>query len=264
VVLAPPITSRRNPLVSRFRAAAGGDGETMLLDGDHLVTAALDADVAIDVVALVVDRMPPALVARLTAVLPPARLVPVTPAVLEALSPVRTPSGIVALAGRPRRTARDVLQGPGVLAIAAVDVQDPGNVGGIIRSAEAGGASAVIATGGSADPFGWKALRGSMGSAFRLPISRIDSIEIALDAAREAGCQIVAAAGAATTSLYDVDLRQPSLVLLGREGEGLGEAVLARADVRLAIPMERPVESLNVAVAAGVIVYEARRQRRDC
>ena len=260
-MLAPPISSRRNPLVARFRAAADGDDDTMLLDGDHLVAEALDAGRTLEVVAFVADRIPSGLLARVTAALAADRLVPVTPLVIEALSPVRTPSGIVALASRPRWALVDCLRAAHALVLMAVDIQDPGNLGAIVRSAEAGGATAVVGTSAGADPFGWKALRGSMGSALRLPLARIASVALAIDAARKAGCQVVAATGGIGTSLYDIDLRPPSLVLLGREGDGLSEADAARADRRLTIPMERPVESLNVAVAAGLIVYEARRQR---
>jgi TrmH family RNA methyltransferase len=141
-----------------------------------------------------------------------------------------------------------------------VDVQDPGNLGAIVRVAEAAGATAVLAAGASADPFGWKALRGSMGSAFRLPLARRITLEAALDRARAGRCQIVASV-LSGTPLHAVDLSGPTCLFVGSEGRGLPAAVTSAADVRLAIPMERPVESLNVAVAAAVILYEARRQR---
>jgi TrmH family RNA methyltransferase len=172
------------------------------------------------------------------------------------------PSGIVALASRPRWAANDFVRHPDALVIVAVDVQDPGNLGALVRSAEAGGATAVVTTMGGADPFGWKALRGSMGSALRLPVARVDALDAVLDAARRAGCRVVATASRAGTPLHETDLRPPTLVLLGSEGEGLRGPLIEGADERLAIPMAPPVESLNVAVAAGLIVYEARRQRR--
>lgn len=248
--------------MARFRAVAeGNDDARLLLDGDHLVGEALASGIALEVVAFVADRTPAALVARLTASLPADRLAPVSAAVLAALSPVRSPSGVAALAFRPDWPTEPMLHDPRALVLVAVEVQDPGNVGAVVRSAEAGGATAVLATAGSADPFGWKALRGSMGSALRLPLGRAHAVEPIIDTARAAGCQILAAAGSSGTSLYDLDLRGPTVILLGREGEGLPAAAIERADRRLAIPMTPPVESLNVAVAAGVIVYEARRQR---
>lgn len=257
---ASPLSSRRNPLVARFRAAARDDRAVMLLDGDHLVAEALGAGIALDTVALVPDKVPQSLQQRLRHAVPPERLVSVTAALMDALSPVHTPSGIVALAARPATSLGALFASP-ALVVMAVEVQDPGNLGAMMRSAEAGGASGLLTTRGTADPFGWKALRGSMGSALRLPIAAVDSIGEAVAHARNAGCRTLAAAGDGERSLYDIDLRQPVLVLLGREGQGLPEEALAAADERLRIPMQPPVESLNVAVAAALIVYEARRQR---
>lgn len=257
---ATPLSSRRNPLVARFRAAARDDRGVMLLDGDHLVGEALDAGVALDTVAVVPDQVPAPLLARLERAMRDDRLVPVTASLMEALSPVHTGSGVVALAARPAWALDAVFAAP-ALVVMAVEVQDPGNLGAIVRSAEAGGATGLITTPGTADPFSWKALRGSMGSALRLPIAAVDSIGEAVAHARNAGCRTLATAGDGATVIYDVNLRDPVLVLVGREGHGLPEAALAAADERLRIPMQAPVESLNVAVAAALIVYEARRQR---
>ena len=254
------ITSRQNPLVARFRAAAAGDGEWMLLDGAHLLDEALAAGVPVDIVAADPDRIASDVLdtwSRLASM----RVVTVSAGVLAAMSPARTPSGVVALAARPRRPLRDMFARRDALVVAAVDIQDPGNIGAIVRAAEAGGATAVVATTGGADPFGWKALRGAMGSAFRLPVARVSSIDEAVDVARTAGLQVVAAAGNAGTPMDHVGMIGPTLLLLGNEGQGLRPDLVDRADVRASIPMAPPVESLNVAVAAGLLVYEARRQR---
>lgn len=258
----PRITSRQNPLVARFRAAAEGDDRWMLLDGPHLVAEALAAGLAIDCVAVEAGRTEvPDLAAVLRGVAGD-RVVTVSRSVLDAISPVRTPEGIVALAERPRHVAAGVLRhGAPALVVCAVDVQDPGNVGAIVRAAEAGGATGVLTTTGTADAFGWKALRGAMGSAFRLPIASGLTPDEAVFEARAAGLQVVATAGHGHTPMEAADLRPPTLLLLGSEGRGLPAGVLDAADVRLSVPMAPPVESLNVAVAAGVIVYEARRQR---
>jgi TrmH family RNA methyltransferase len=140
-------------------------------------------------------------------------------------------------------------------------VQDPGNLGAIVRVAEAAGATGVVAAGGSANPFGWKALRGSMGSALRLPIASEPAAENAVAEARRHGCRIVATVPRDGRSLYDVDLAGPLQVLIGGEGRGLASALTDLADERVTIPMQAPVESLNAAVTAALIVYEARRQR---
>jgi TrmH family RNA methyltransferase len=120
--------------------------------------------------------------------------------------------------------------------------------------------SGLVAAGASADPFGWKALRGSMGSALRLPIATASADE-ALDLARAAGFRIVAMAAHGGRSLFTMDLNGPVAALVGGEGPGLPPEILARADETVSIPMRAPVESLNAAVAAALVAYEAFRQR---
>lgn len=141
------------------------------------------------------------------------------------------------------------------------DLQDPGNVGAIVRAAEACGATGIVCGQRTADPFGWKALRGSMGSSFRLPIAIKQPLDEALATARANGLRILATVARGGTTLPDCDLRKPAAILLGGEGGGLPATLIAQADERLSIPMQAPVESLNVSVAAALVVYEATRQR---
>jgi TrmH family RNA methyltransferase len=130
-----------------------------------------------------------------------------------------------------------------------------------VRVAEAGGASGVVVAGTSADPYGWKALRGSMGSALRLPIERTSLLDDAVRGARARGCRLIATLPRGGRALGEVDLRSAAAILIGGEGAGLPEAIVRQADERLSIPMRPPVESLNAATAAALVVYEARRQR---
>ncbi len=256
------ISSRQNPLVAEFRAAAIHDDHRVLLDGPHLLREALGAGLEIEVAAFAADLDGSSELHRLQAQIPSDRCVLATRPVLHAMSPARTPSGVVALARRPSAsTLAAALARADALVVGAVDVQDPGNSGAIVRAAEAGGATAVVTTTGGADPFGWKALRGAMGSAFRLPLARAGSSAELLEQVRAAGLQVVAAIGRGGLPYYDVDLTGPTAVLLGAEGLGLPPLVLDAADVHVSIPMTPPVESLNVAVTAALLVYEARRQR---
>ena len=175
------IASRKNPLVLLARRVAEGDPQErgrMLLDGLHLVQEARAAGLVIQTAAFATRALGAAdgEARRLATSLGNVgcRVVQVSDAVMEALSPVSTPSGIVALAARPRHELAAMLP-PAVAApllCVVADVQDPGNLGAIVRVAEAGGAAGVIVCGVSADPFGWKALRGAMGSAFRVPVVR--------------------------------------------------------------------------------------------
>jgi TrmH family RNA methyltransferase len=250
-------------VVARYRAAARGDSaDVLLLDGAHLVSEALMASVPLQHVmvsseAAASSEIEP-LLARAT-----AQRVDVAVAsakVMEAASPVRSTSPIIALANR-HDLESDVYATVPPLVVIACDVQDPGNLGAIVRVAEAAGASGMMAAGQCADPFGWKALRGSMGSALRLPIATRATADDAVAEARRHHCRIAATVPRNGTPLFAADLRAPLAILIGGEGPGLPPAIVKAADVRLTIPMEQPVESLNAAVTAALVVYEARRQR---
>jgi TrmH family RNA methyltransferase len=255
---ARPITSRHNPIVPRFRHAARARDSDVLIEGMTLIGEAVRARWPIVLAAATREAIDaaPDLWRELSAA---AECVDVTESVLAAISPARTPSGAVALA-RPRSLALEDLPAPASLAIVAVGVQDPGNVGAIVRSAEALGASCAIACDGSADPFGWKALRGAMGSSFRLPIVRATTSGAALAWARAHAMRTIGLT-LEGTPLGSADLRSPALVFVGAEGRGLPAAIVAQVDQTVTIPMTPPVESLNVAVATALLLYEARRQR---
>jgi TrmH family RNA methyltransferase len=258
------ITSRQNPLVARFREAARGDaGPVMLLDGPHLVADAIGAGVGLQIAAVTPSTVDDHALEDLIAALGRAgvEVTLVSASVMDAISPVRSPSSIVALAERRAAPDEQLYRGTAPLVVVALDVQDPGNVGAIVRVAEAAGAAGVVAAGSTANPFGWKALRGSMGSALRLPIVSGVSGEDAIADARRHGCRIVAAVPRDGASIFDIDLTGPLAIVIGGEGRGLPPALVDAADQRITIPMQAPVESLNAAVTAALIAYEARRQR---
>lgn len=255
------ISSRRNPIVERFRAAARRETDAvMLLDGAHLVREALSATIRIREAAVAADRIEDPEIAQLIAQLGAAGVETVSAIapVMAALSPVRSSSAIVVIADRPDRSTA-MFSGQPLLIIAA-GVQDPGNIGAIVRVAEAGGATGVIAAAGSADPFGWKALRGSMGSALRLPLTVVSSTP-PFDELRTRGIRIIATSPHRGRSLFDADLKGSIALVVGGEGSGLPPDQLSGADQVVTIPMRQPVESLNAAVTAALLVYEARRQR---
>ena len=174
------------------------------------------------------------------------------------------PQGIAALIAPPRFEMVDILERqPSALLIIAAGLQDPGNMGTIVRSAEAFGASGVVTTPGSVSPWNQKALRASAGSIFRVPVIPSTLEEIA-DLQTSQGIRLFAAVGAAengVVSAQDADLRQPSGILIGNEGSGLGREWLELAIERITIPCPGPVESLNAAIAASLLLYEASRQR---
>jgi TrmH family RNA methyltransferase len=256
------ISSRQNAVVKQFRQLIreGPAGGRVLLDGAHLLEEAISSGIPIDLAAFAPPLDGTALAARAAGAR--ARTVVVTPAVLAAISPVKQPSGVAAIARVGPRPLGKVLAHERALLLVLHEVQDPGNVGAAVRAAEACGATGVVTTAGTADPFGWKALRGSMGSALRVPIAaRVPLAEIP-GALRPRRISLVAALPRGGTPLPDVDLGRPCAIILGAEGAGIPEDVAALADERLSIPMRPPVESLNVAIAAALVLYEAARQRR--
>ena len=260
-----PITSRQNPFVLRCRELARRrvDG-IILLDGQHLVEEARKAGLRVEAAAAGPRLAGEPAVARMLAELEAegAEVFAATESVMEAASPVRSPSGLVAVARFDLAGPQQVFRPGSDLVVAGVGLQDPGNVGALTRVADAAGSSGLVFSAGSADPLGWKALRASSGSAFRVPMATGISPEETCAAARAAGLRVVATCPATGSDLHETDLTGPLLVLMGGEGPGLPADLIRSAEARLRIPMREPVESLNVAVAAGIVLFEAVRQRR--
>ena len=251
------ITGRRHRLVTQCRqlAAAAGDDTLVLLDGEHLVRDALAAGVRVR--TLLATEIDADLVRQAAAA--GAEVVRGTREVLEAASPVRTSSGIVGIAEWPGATLDEALGGERPLVIGLAGIQDPGNVGAIIRSADALGGTGVVAVEGTADPRSWKALRGAMGSTFRLPVARAPLADVVALAGRR-GIRMAATAARAGLPLETARLEPPLLIWLGREGGGLDPALVNGMDMTLHLHMRPGVDSLNVAVTAALVLYEARRQ----
>lgn len=260
------ISSRQNAIVKLFQAAArhrAADEAAIVLESARLLTDANAAGVEISHVVFSAGTLD-AEVRRVIEHLERAgtQVASATESVMAAASPARSPSGVVALATRPVYDLTTTLRRAPQLVLLVVGVQDPGNVGALVRSAEAAHASGVIVSGASADPFGWKAIRGSMGSVFRLPTVMAEEPRDVVRLARKRHLRILAAAPRQGQSIFDVNLLDPSLIAIGGEGPGLGSDLIAMADEVVTIPMSGRVESLNVGVAGALLLYEAFRQRR--
>ena len=260
------ITSRQNPLAQRFRAVREGrDDESIFVEGVRLCEEAARSALVIEEV-LFTDRM--ASEGRGVPLLEGlqrggVRLTEVSESVLDSVADTRTPQGIVLLARRPRcdREAFEGALGVDPLLVVLHGVNNPSNAGAMLRVAEAAGAAGVVATKGSTDLLSPKSLRSAMGSSFRLPLWSGATIAEVAGWCRARGIEIVATDLGAKASHTDVDWRGARAVLLGAEGSGLSAREVALADVCVRIPMREPVESLNVAVALSVLLYEAARQR---
>ena len=179
------------------------------------------------------------------------------PALLDSLGDTVQGQGIVLLARRP---APAVLQAGLLLGLDRV--QDPGNLGTLLRTAEAAGVDGIVLLAGCADVYSPKVLRASMGAAFRLPVLTVADADALLNLTARLQLSLVAAAGCGECEYDAHDWSAPTLLLLGNEANGVAADLLARCDRRLCIPLARGVESLNVAAAGAVMLFEAARQRR--
>ncbi|HEY9666345.1 MAG TPA: RNA methyltransferase, partial [Coleofasciculaceae cyanobacterium] len=186
--------------------------------------------------------------------------------VLKAIATTVQPDGVVATA--KRRVADDsllssdhpILSGVG---LALETVQDPGNLGTMIRTSAAAGAERLWLTTDSVDLDNPKVLRASAGQWFRMPVTVTANLQDVVRQCQERGIQVVATIPDATLSYWDIDLASPTLILLGNEAAGLNPTLASLADRQVQIPLKPGVESLNVAIAAALILYEAQRQRRN-
>ncbi len=256
---APLITSRQNARVRELRAALAdpprpGFTSPLAVEGEHLILEAIRSGLPLRTVFLSATFPAPLPLPRRTETLHLAD------DVFQSVSQTRSPQGVAALLDPPHFSLADTLRGtPLVVVLEAL--QDPGNLGTLIRSAEAFGATGVLLLPGCANPFNGKCLRASAGSLFRLPVLPADPS--VLPQLTGAGLQLLAATGHHDTSsaFHSADLARPTALLIGNEGAGLSAALLAAADSPITIPCTGPVESLNAAVAASVLLFHAQQQR---
>jgi TrmH family RNA methyltransferase len=260
------IRSRDNSLLRQVRAVRDGKIEDLIfVEGLRLCEEAYRSKLEIEAVVVSEELMRKERAAGVIAALSKVakRVASVSEKLLESVSYTKTPQGIIALARRPvaseTRLADSLPANP--LLVVLHQINNPVNVGAILRTAEAAGAAGVITTRNTSDPHSPKSLRGAMGSAFRLPIwsgaNYVDVIEWCHRRAIVTICADVEA----SDSYVDFDWAGPCALLLGPESTGFTDEELKQADRRVSIPMKGEAESLNVSVAAGILLFEAARQR---
>jgi len=276
------ITSRDNKWLKKFRAVLRGTGpehdEPIGVEGPKLIADAVRCGLVTEAL-LVSDAGERELERILTAAtesesgITRSRILRTTDRMFASVAGTEAPQGVAALFHQHAWGFEDVLRGPGPMREAAplvvvmAGVQDPGNVGTIVRSAEAFGATGVVAARGTADPWSPKALRASAGSALRLPMLRGMSVPVLLAQLKMARVRIFAAGAASHDAASDInefsaDFRDPAAIFVGSEGAGLPPEVLHASDATISIPISRAVESLNAGVAASLALFEAARQRK--
>jgi TrmH family RNA methyltransferase len=260
------ITSRKNSHVQRVRAARDGrEKELVFVEGVRLCEEAVSASLEFELVlynpSLEEGERGARLLGELRKVC--TRVLAAGEDVLASASDTKTSQGLIALARRPE-TGRGVIgrSGAAPLVVIMHGANNPSNAGAMLRVAEAAGATAAISTLGSTELLSPKALRGSMGSAFRLPLWTGASLAEALGWCAERGIRTVSTDAGAASTHTEIDWTTPRAVLVGPEAGGLSDAEARAADESVHIPMREPVESLNVAVALAVVLYEAARQRK--
>jgi len=257
------LESRDNRWLKRFRAALreppGQPPAIIGVEGLRLVEEALRSGLAIE--ALLVADSGERHLARLKALLPIAlRVLRASDRLFASVAGTDTPQGLALLVEAPVWRIEDMLGATPIVVVLA-GVQDPGNVGTILRAAEAFGATGVIACRGSAHPLAPKSVRASAGSALRLAALAGPSPDSILAHLRQCGVRQYAASLSGNQTPRDFDLRGPCAFWIGSEGAGLPPGIELSADARIRIPTAAAVESLNAAIAAAVLLYEAARQR---
>lgn len=261
------ITSRDNALLRQARAARDGKLDGLIfVEGLRLCEEGLRSDLLIEAViyseelARKENRAP--LIEALTKAA--KRVASVSEKLLESVSYTKTPQGVVVLAKRPpcgpERLAAAISRES--LIVVMHQINNPVNVGAILRTAEAAGVSGAIATQTTSDPLSPKALRGAMGSAFRLPIWTAPTYQQVVDWCARLKITTIGADAEADIAHTEVDWTGACALILGQESTGLTHEEIKAANCSVKIPMKGMVESLNVSVAAGVLLYEAARQRQ--
>jgi RNA methyltransferase, TrmH family len=236
--------------VGRRRAAR------FLAEGPNVVEAALRRDLVIEVFVT------EAALSRFGSMLADVPVHVVTDRAAKALSDTVTPVGLVAVCEVPSTSLDDVLADQPRLVAVAAEISEPGNAGTLIRIADAMGADAVVLAGNSVDPYNGKCLRASAGSIFAVPVVSETDAGGAVSALASAGLQVLATTVDGEVSLDDADLSGPTAWLFGPESHGLPAELAAMAAHRVRIPMSGGAESLNVAAAAAICLYQSSKARR--
>ncbi len=262
-----PLSSKDNKIVKNIRSLSDAKhrykDKTFLIEGIKIVEEALRDNLGV----LTVVASPSLMRHHGKGILKLAEsrgvdVVWISERLMDALAESKTPQPIMA-AIQMKQYSEDVLvDSTANLIIVAHQLQDPGNLGTIIRSSEAAGASGIAVSPNTVDPYNAKTIRASMGSILRLPIVSVGNLRAFIRKCRESGFQAVATVVDGEKTHFDIDLTKPTVVILGQEGAGLPGEVMTDIDLRIRIPMAKAVESLNVATAAAVMLYEALRQRQ--
>lgn len=261
------ITSRANPLIQELRALSQRKNRTrrgeFLVEGIQLVLQAISSRAPLRML-VVADDLLTSKIARdavRTQERAGTRIVHLSSQVFESLAEREHPTGLAAVVKITAHTLADLTLDNNALFVALFQVSNPGNLGTILRTADAVQARGVILIGDATDPYAATAIAASRGALFSVPLVHIANADDLLKWSRQNQLRVVTTSDRAEQSIWDADLRTPLLLVFGNEGEGLPPEILAQGQA-VKIPMAGEVDSLNLAVAAGVLLYESVRQRQ--
>lgn len=261
------ITSAANPIARRVRSLANRKHRKregmFLVEGMQPVWRAAESGWTIDTLLIAPDLITNAAAIDMADTLRNAgtTVVEFGAELFTRLSERDGPAGVMAIVQTQTTSLADLAIDANSCFIILHRTHNPGNLGTIIRTADAAGCAGVILTGDTTDPFAPAAVKASMGSLFALPIVIERSFDAVYNWASGSGVRLIATSGYASSNHWDAEWTRPLGILLGNEGDGLPEGILARADERVRIPMTGTAESLNLSVAAAILMYEVQRKR---
>jgi len=258
------ITSTKNPLIREIRklhqSKTRHDRQELILEGTNLITAACEVNYTLETICVTIEwqEKHSQIWEKLAQI--SNRRETVSTEVLEAIATTVNPDGVVATAKRRYPLTPQLSLNLGLI----VDrLQDPGNLGTIIRTAVATGVDGLWLSNDSVDLDHPKVLRASVGAWFKLPMGTSSDLIGLIQDYQQQGIQVIATLPSAEKTYWDINFTQPSIILVGNEGGGLSEELIAIADERVKIPQDTQVESLNAAIATALLLYEAKRQRGE-
>ena len=264
------LTSTKNPLVKQLRSLGENAKDRkeqglFLVEGTHAITEAVATNYPLSILCCTEKWIAanPDLYDQIEASTEAiARLEIVSEEVLQAIATTKNPDGAIAAAVMPSRENISTAKIK-TLGLALETIQDPGNIGAIVRSAVAVEIDDMLVSSDSVDLTNPKIIRATAGQWFRCPMQTSTNLADDIRKLQSQGIKAIATVAGAKKIYWDYDFRQPTLILLGNEGNGLSEELIELADEVIAIPQSDRVESLNVAISAALLLYEAKRQRAN-
>ncbi len=256
------VSSRDNQrLIALRKVRDGKDRSRVFIEGRRLILDAIRSGIKLDEFYFSASFSVPETIEEISA--QTAFVAEVAERIFPTIADTSGTQGIIALAGRPQWNFDSIATRVSVglpIVVWLKEPNNPANLGAILRTAEAAGVAGILISPGGADAFSPKSVRGSMGSIFRLPVVQGVEFETAMAFARQNGLITTAVDISGEKTYADVDWTASHLLVLGSEAHGLSETEFASTHERVVIPMAAPVESLNLAMAAGIVLFEARRQ----